>query len=86
MLLTGRNLPYIPLAKKHYSCKETIQNVGKMQYISYRLMGSSLSLVFLHGICFEQTGFVSSKTITTTTTTTTTIPEINTLFLQKYNI
>ena len=58
MLLTGCNLPYTPLNKKQHSCKETIICE---KHAVHPLMRLGLIFIFLHGICFQQRDFTSSK-------------------------
>ena len=59
MLLTGCNLPYTPLNKKQHSCKETIICE---KHAVHPFMRLGLISFFLHGICFQQRDFTSSKT------------------------
>ena len=59
MLRTGCNLPYIPsYHKKRYFCKNL--KLMKKNAI-YPLMRSSLSRIFLSGICFQQRDFICLK-------------------------
>ena len=58
MVLTGCHLPYTPLNKKQHSCKETIICE---KHAVHPLMRLGLIFIFLHGVCFQQRDFTSSK-------------------------